>query len=197
LGAQVALTGGRSEKPDSSWKMIHAPRRLALFYPRPLLLDPNGDRLVVALPRAPRRPLLAPAQPFPQDGPRLRRPVTDPGHPLDHLRHPGQRPHLGRVAVRLRTLDQRGLNLSQLLVGQLRPATGATSADQRGPAAGQPHVVPPGCGRLRDPQLRRHVHLTLATTEHVRCLHAPLPQRLEVPARAHPLRVATLLLLVR
>jgi hypothetical protein len=31
FGAQVALTEGRSENPDSSWKMIHALRRRAFF----------------------------------------------------------------------------------------------------------------------------------------------------------------------
>lgn len=34
FGAQVALTEGRSEKPDSSSKMIHAPRHRAFFLPR-------------------------------------------------------------------------------------------------------------------------------------------------------------------
>ena len=29
FGARVALTEGRSENPDSSWKMIHAPGRRA------------------------------------------------------------------------------------------------------------------------------------------------------------------------
>jgi hypothetical protein len=31
LGAQVDLTEGRRLNPDSSWKTIQAPRRLALF----------------------------------------------------------------------------------------------------------------------------------------------------------------------
>ena len=45
--------------------------------------------------RAARRALPAPAQPLPQDRPGLGLRVPDPGDPLDHLGHPGQRPHLG------------------------------------------------------------------------------------------------------
>ncbi len=37
--------------------------------------------------------------------------IGHPAHPLDHFGHPRQRPHVGRVAVGLSAVSQRGLDL--------------------------------------------------------------------------------------
>src|SRR5438105_2860509 len=50
LGAQVALTDGSSETPDSSSNTINAFWRLALFQLRPALLDPVLDGFIVPSP---------------------------------------------------------------------------------------------------------------------------------------------------
>lgn len=86
----MARTIGSKEKPLSSMKQIKAPRRRARFDPRPLLLLPHGDRLLVTFDRPPGGTLPAPPQPGTQDRPGLRRRVPHPGHPFDHLRRPGQ-----------------------------------------------------------------------------------------------------------
>jgi hypothetical protein len=166
--------------------MIQAPRRRALFYPRPVLFDPGGDRLVVALDRAPRRALSAPAQPLAQDRPGLGLGVPHPAHRLDHLGHPRQRPHLGREAVRPRALDQRGLHLRQLILGQLAQPPGPIRAGQRGAAALLPGPVPARRRLRRHSQLVDHIDLPLAPPEHVRRSHPAVLQRLQVAPRAHP-----------
>ena len=62
-GDQVRRTGGISEMPDSSKKTIQADSACAPFDPRPLVLDPVLDRLLVTFFGLPLGPLDGPAQP--------------------------------------------------------------------------------------------------------------------------------------
>ncbi len=69
----MALTEGRSEKPDSSSKMIHAPRSRAFFYHGPTITGPGGDCLLVALECSANWTLARPSETLAKDRPRLGR----------------------------------------------------------------------------------------------------------------------------
>jgi hypothetical protein len=83
---QVRRTGGISETADSSKKTIQAVSAAAPFDPRPLLLDPAGDRLLVALAGPPLGPLQAPTKAPAQDQPDMAGVIPDPGQLGDHHR---------------------------------------------------------------------------------------------------------------
>jgi hypothetical protein len=74
---------------------------------RPVPLDPARDGLVVAFGRSACGSRPGPAQLLAQDGPDACWVVAHPSHPLDHLSHAVQGPHVGGVAVGLGTFGQR------------------------------------------------------------------------------------------
>jgi hypothetical protein len=83
LGAQVVRVIGVSETPDSSKKQMTALRRLALFYPGPVLSGPGSDCFLVALPGPPGGTPQAPAKLAPEQLPDVGGMVADPGRALD------------------------------------------------------------------------------------------------------------------
>lgn len=184
MGAQVARTTGVSETPDSSWKTIHAWRRRALFYTRPVLLDPAGDRLLIAFGRPPGRPLHRPAQ-LVQQPPHMTGVVPHPGDPLDHLGHPRQRPQLRRVPVRRGTPKQLLLHPRLLFGCQARRPTSPTRVDQRRLALRGPRSVPAGHALPAHLQPARHLRLRHTLCEQLRRLTTPTRQRLKVTPLTH------------
>src|SRR5215218_8472134 len=91
-GAQVRRTGGVSETADSSRKHSQALRVWRLLDRRPVLDDPAGDHLLVALGSHP-------------DGPHVPRVVAHPSKPPDHLGDAPKRPQFLVEAVPPGTLE--------------------------------------------------------------------------------------------
>ena len=179
------LTEGRSENPDSSWKTIHARLRLALFYPRPVVGDPVGDRLVVALEGSPGRALAGPAQPAAQQLPGLGLSEPHAGGRLNHIGHPGQCPQVGREAVRPRPLLQRSHDVAELLVVDAGEPSRPTSTTQRRPPASTPRLIPARRRLSRHAQRVGDLGLGLAPAEHVRGPQPPRLERREVSSRTN------------
>ena len=142
FGAQVALTEGRSEKPDSSWKMIHARRRRAFYYHGPTVPGPGGNRVLVGLGRSSRGTLPAPAEPLAQDRPGLSRRVAHPGHRFDHRADPSEGPQFVRKTVLGRSLGESLFDLLELFVGDQRQSSGALRTAQTREAVLGPRGVP-------------------------------------------------------
>ena len=161
---------------------ISAPRRRAFFYLRPPLFRPSLDRLVVTLDRLACRPLAGPAELFAKNPPDMSSVIADTGDRLDHLCHPGQCPQIGAIAVRLRALLERGLDLGELAGGQLRSPTCPTRRPQRLGSASSPYRVPIRHRLMRDADVSADVGLADgAGGEHLGCSHPSFLHRLEVP----------------
>ena len=118
-GDQVRRTGGISETADSSNKTRQADSAAAPFDPRPLLLHPALDRLLVPFAGPPLGPLQAPAQALAQDHPDMAGVIADPGELGDHHRHPLQGPQVGVEPIGHRPRQQRLLDLGELGIRQL------------------------------------------------------------------------------
>ena len=179
------ITEGRSEKPDSSSKTVHAWRRLAFFYHGPPVSSPGGDGVLVSLDRPARGTLTAPAETCAQDRPRLGRRIAHPGHLLDHCRDSTQRPEFGGEAVACWPLREGPLGLDELLIGEPRYAPGALRAGQTLHPVLAPRRVPLRGGLSRHAQLTDHVGLRRTIIEHLAGAKSTLGQRLEVPTWSH------------
>src|SRR6266508_26485 len=141
-GAQVRRTGGVNPIPLSSRNTSHAPRRRALLAdPEPVLLDPAGDRLLVALGGSALGSLQGPAH-RPQDAPGVRGVMAHAGEAFDHDHHALAGPQVAVEPVRERALQQRPLEL--LPRAGIRPGftAGAASSAQGRAAAVLPSAVP-------------------------------------------------------
>ena len=126
---------------------------------------------------APRR---RPPQPLSQDQPGLRQRVPHAAHPLDHLRNPGQGPHVGAEPVGFWPVQQHRFHLGQLLVRQPRGPAQPIHADQGIPTTTLPRPMPPRRGLRRHPQLGRHVHPPPPDLEQLHRPHPTLPQGIHV-----------------
>src|SRR5215217_9371227 len=124
-GAQVRRTTGSSEAPDSSQNTITARRRRALRQILgPVLGDPAGDGLLVALDRAAGGALQAVVQPAAQQLPDVDGMVADPGQPFDHGGDAGKGPVVGVEAVRAGTRAERLVDGGKLGARQARGRPG-------------------------------------------------------------------------
>jgi hypothetical protein len=83
-GDQVRRIGGISETADSSKKTSQAVSAAAPFDPRPLLLNPAGNRFLVAFAGPPLGALQGPAETMAQDRPDVAGVIADPGELGDH-----------------------------------------------------------------------------------------------------------------
>lgn len=129
-----------------------------------------------------------------QDGPGLGHAVTDPGAVLDHVCHPGQRPHVGGKAVRPRAGLQRLLDIGELRVSEPGQATGPSRSHEGGSSASAPRLVP-GRRRLsRDAERGGHIGLALSAPEHVRGAHPTSLQGFEITAGTDSLGCSGLIL---
>lgn len=141
-GARVALTEGRSEKPDSSSKMIHARRRRAFFYHGPPVSGPGGDGVLVGFDCPARGTLSAPAEACAQDRPRLGRRIADAGHLLDHRRDASERPKFSWKAVGGGSFREGQLDFHELRIGELGQTPGTLRAKKTVHAVLAPRRVP-------------------------------------------------------
>jgi hypothetical protein len=123
-GDQVRRTGGISETADSSKKTSQADSASAPFDPRPLLLHPAGDGLLVAFAGPPLGALQGPAEAMAQDHPDIAGVIADPSQLADHRRHPLQGPQVGIEPVGHRPRQQGLLDLGELGGRQLGVRTG-------------------------------------------------------------------------
>ena len=117
---------------------------MSAFQLGPALLHPAVDGVVVALGRAARRPLPAPAQAVSQDVPHPCRVVAHAGHALDHLSHALQGPHIVGIPVGFGAFSQVGLDLVKLFTRHLRQSTGTSSSAQPISARPSPYSAPVG-----------------------------------------------------
>jgi hypothetical protein len=130
-GDQVRRTGGISETADSSKKTIQAVSAAAPFFdPRPLVLHPVLDGLLVALAGPPLGPLQRPAEALAQDHPHMAGVITDPGQLGDHHRDAFQGPQVGVEPIRHRPCQQGLLDLGELGGRQLGIGAGRAAAAQ-------------------------------------------------------------------
>lgn len=122
LGAQVRLTVGMSRKPDSSAKAMWARSLSAFFYPGPVVCDPVGYSVLVALRGAALGLLMAPAH-LAQEPADVVAVVTDVELALDDFGDAGRGPKVGAVARGNRSLQEDLLEGALLLLCELgRPA---------------------------------------------------------------------------
>ncbi len=183
-GAQVRRVTGSSEAPDSSQNTIAARRRRALRrILRPVLGDPAGDRLLVALDGAAGRALQAPAHAA-QQLPGVAGMVAGPGQLLDHAGDAGQGPVVGAEAVRAGTFAERLVDGGTLGLRQARGRPGRTAACQRRLPAGAPQGVPAAGVLPRDTQLVGDFGLGATGGKQLTGLHADVFERLAVTQAA-------------
>jgi hypothetical protein len=138
-------------------KTIAARRRAAFFYPRPLLLDPAANRVLVALQSPALGLLRTPAQAVKQASDM----VDVIGHAealLDDLRNPRTGPQIRIKPRRLCAFEQKAFELAPGFGVELRRTTGRRS----GPERCRP-LLP--IGRLPAP------HTPPIHADHVRHLH--------------------------
>jgi hypothetical protein len=112
--------------------------------PKPVLGQPAGDGLLVALDRAAGGALQAVVQPAAQQLPDVAAMVADPGQPLDHGGDAGQGPVVGVEAVRAGTLAQDLVDGGQLGIRQARRLPGGAAL----PSAFRPPPRQRACQRL-------------------------------------------------
>src|SRR5512132_1658207 len=180
-GAQVLRLSGSSETPDSPQNASTALRRRAFLPdPGPVIGDPGGDRLLVALHRATRGTLQAPVEPAAQDLPHVSGMVGDPGDLLDHLRDPRQGPDRGGKPVRHGALLQGLADSLQLCLRQPRDWPGRPGAAQRLQPSSTPAGMPAADNLLGDPQLTGDLSLGAARVEQRTSLEADPFERLAV-----------------
>lgn len=97
LGAQVRTTLGMSRKPLSSRNTRWAPSFWAFFYMGPAIPLPEGDGLLITLPRPLFRLLTTPTQGV-QETPQMVGVVVDPEPLFDQVRHAARRPKVRGIA---------------------------------------------------------------------------------------------------
>ncbi len=100
--------------------------------------------------------------------------VPNPGQPLDHHRHPGQRPMIGGKTMRPGPLPQRRLHSPELPRVQARLAPGVRGCFETGRAGVLPLPVPAGHAHPADVEPPADVRLGDAPLREQTCgLSAP------------------------
>jgi hypothetical protein len=123
----------------------------AFFCPRPGVLDPALDGGLVALPRAARRLLPAPAEAVQQAADMIAA-VAHPEASPDQIGHPLRGPQGRRKAVGFGPLDQQARQLREPRAGQLVRAPGTRTTAQRGISTPLPPPLPDEYGLATDAQ---------------------------------------------
>jgi hypothetical protein len=107
------------------------------------------------------------------------------GQSLDHGGHAGQRPQIRAEAVGSRPLAKPALDAFELRSVQFGFATGSAGGSQGGQAALLPGAVPAAGTLAAHLECPSHKGRTLAGTEQLRGLPAPLFQGLEISSGTH------------
>jgi hypothetical protein len=117
--------------------------------------------------------------------------IVHPGHPLDHLRHPRQRPQVRVETVRPRPFSQRPVDLAQLCGFYSRHPPSPSRASQRFRAAPLPLPKPATHALTAHVQRAGHRRQAFPRAKQAARLLPPLLQALEVSARSHPTLTTT------
>ncbi len=145
-----------------------------------------ADRRLIALQRAARRPLAAPAEPF-EEPPDVARMVADVARLLDQLPDAPRRPQTRVEAERLGPALEATFNPPQLRRRQPRLAPRTAGKLQARSAADEQLSCPPVDRLPMHPDLPRDLRLAHALPQQRRRAQSPRFQRREIPP--HPRRI--------